>query len=347
MRLIDLKLKVPWRITFDTNPDDCNLHCIMCELHSPFNNKKHNLKRRMPFWIIEKVINETAPLGLKEIIPSTMGEPLLYPDFIKIIDLVKNYNLKLNLTTNGTFPRLGVEKWANLILPIASDIKISINGSNKKIDEEIMQGIKFEKHLANIKKLIEIRNNLFGNKNGTPTITFQVTFMKKNLENLPELLKLAINLGADRFKGHHLWITWPQLQCESLRNDSESITQWNKMVDTLVNIAENWHLKNGKKIVLANVYKIDQDTTNSSNQSDWICPFLGREAWIAWDGTFNVCCSPDNLRKKFGFFGNVKSKNFIDLWNSEQYNSLIKNWGNHEVCKACNMKRPLTDIIGC
>ena len=26
----------PWRITFDTNPDDCNLHCIMCEDHSPY-----------------------------------------------------------------------------------------------------------------------------------------------------------------------------------------------------------------------------------------------------------------------------------------------------------------------
>src|SRR5207253_2951864 len=25
----------PWRITFDTNPDTCNLHCVMCEEHSP------------------------------------------------------------------------------------------------------------------------------------------------------------------------------------------------------------------------------------------------------------------------------------------------------------------------
>ena len=25
----------PWRITFDTNPDDCNLRCVMCEEHSP------------------------------------------------------------------------------------------------------------------------------------------------------------------------------------------------------------------------------------------------------------------------------------------------------------------------
>ena len=28
----------PWRITFDTNPDDCNLHCIMCEDHSPYSS---------------------------------------------------------------------------------------------------------------------------------------------------------------------------------------------------------------------------------------------------------------------------------------------------------------------
>ena len=28
-------LDAPWRITFDTNPDDCNLNCVMCEEHSP------------------------------------------------------------------------------------------------------------------------------------------------------------------------------------------------------------------------------------------------------------------------------------------------------------------------
>jgi hypothetical protein len=24
-----------WRITLDTNPEDCNLQCVMCEEHSP------------------------------------------------------------------------------------------------------------------------------------------------------------------------------------------------------------------------------------------------------------------------------------------------------------------------
>ena len=29
-------MSVPWRITFDTNPDHCNYHCTMCEEHSPY-----------------------------------------------------------------------------------------------------------------------------------------------------------------------------------------------------------------------------------------------------------------------------------------------------------------------
>ena len=32
-----------WRITLDTNPEDCNYHCIMCEEHSRYNHFKENL----------------------------------------------------------------------------------------------------------------------------------------------------------------------------------------------------------------------------------------------------------------------------------------------------------------
>ena len=75
----------PWRITFDTNPDDCNLHCIMCEDHSPYSTtqsdrrKAGRPKRRMGIDLIRRVMEESRGTGLREIIPSTMGEPLLYP----------------------------------------------------------------------------------------------------------------------------------------------------------------------------------------------------------------------------------------------------------------------------
>jgi hypothetical protein len=39
-RFIPKKL---WRITLDTNPEDCNLKCIMCEEHSPYSDFIPNL----------------------------------------------------------------------------------------------------------------------------------------------------------------------------------------------------------------------------------------------------------------------------------------------------------------
>jgi molybdenum cofactor biosynthesis enzyme MoaA len=89
----------------------------------------------MPFETIERVVADAAPNGLREIIPSTMGEPLLYDDFDGIIDLCKRYNVKLNLTTNGTFPRHGATGWAERIAPVTSDVKISWNGATKETQE--------------------------------------------------------------------------------------------------------------------------------------------------------------------------------------------------------------------
>jgi MoaA/NifB/PqqE/SkfB family radical SAM enzyme len=332
------KLPGPWRITFDTNPDLCNLNCIMCDTHSIYNEKKKQSNRIMPIEIIEKVIQSTHPY-LKEIIPSTMGEPLLYPHFDRLIELVKEYNLKLNLTTNGTFPKRDVEEWAWRILPVASDVKISINGATKETAESIMVGLNFEKQIENIRKFIEVRDEILRENINHPTITFQVTFMKKNLEELSKILEMAIDMGVDRLKGHHVWITWLELKSESLKRNNNTISMWNGIVDRLYEIKN----KTKSNIKLDNIYKlnnVENDTNNKPVTDSWGCPFLGKEAWIAWDGTFNVCCAPDNLRKTFGYFGNVNEKDFMELWNSNRYNELIDNWGNNAVCKQCNMRRP-------
>lgn len=121
----------PWRITFDTNPDTCNMRCIMCEEHSPHSGlqaarrREGRQRRLMPFDLIRRVVTDAAPRGLREIVPSTMGEPLLYEHFDDILDLCSRYGVRLNLTTNGTFPRLGAKAWAERIAPVASDVKIS------------------------------------------------------------------------------------------------------------------------------------------------------------------------------------------------------------------------------
>ncbi len=81
----------PWRVTFLTNPDDCNLHCVMCDGHSELARLRDGARaappRRMGISLVRRVLEERKGKGLVEIIPSTMGEPLLWPELDALADL--------------------------------------------------------------------------------------------------------------------------------------------------------------------------------------------------------------------------------------------------------------------
>lgn len=343
------KLEGPWRITFDTNPDDCNHHCIMCEEHSyysPKNRKrtKGNSKRRlMDFNIIQNVVHECSPFGLKEIIPSTMGEPLLYKNFPKIIGLCRGYNVKMNLTTNGSFPSRSAEEWAELIVPVTSDVKISWNGATKELQEEVMVGSNHEKRLEDLKTLLKIRDQHYYGGGNYCSVTLQLTFMKVNLQEIPEIVKLGISLGVDRVKGHHLWVHFNDIAHLSLRKNHDSIKRWNNTAIECIKVARDTILPNGKHIKLDNFHELDPRNINELHHKG-ICPFLAREAWVNHEGRFDPCCAPDDLRRELGNFGNVLDKGLMAIWGGEQYDQLINHYLENDLCKMCNMCKPRGEV---
>lgn len=345
------KLATPWRITFDTNPDDCNLNCIMCEEFSPYSNLKHlrvlngdPIKRRMDFHIIEDVLKQIDTSQLIELIPSTMGEPLLYKNFEDIISICDTYSIKLNLTTNGTFPKKSAQEWAELIVPVTSDVKISWNGADKITAEKIMRGIDFEKNIQNLRDFIKVRDQIHKEGGNFCRVTLQVTFLEINHEELPELVKMAAELGVNRIKGHHLWAHFDEIKSLSMRRDKASIEKWNKTVQLAFKAIEKYKLANGECILLDNFYEID-GLNNDQLLPNAICPFLGREAWIAWDGRLNPCCAPDEQRRGLGDFGNVTTESFLEIWNGQGYNHLVENYLSYDLCKSCNMRRPVEDVM--
>ena len=335
-----------WRITIDTNPEDCNLNCIMCEEHSPYSNfisklyENSRVKRRvMPLEWIDKIFIQAKELGIKEIIPSTMGEPLLYKHFEKIIELCKRHEIKLNLTTNGTFPRKSVKEWANLIVPITSDVKISWNGYSKKIAETVMVGINFEKALENLKEFINVRNEYFKETNNFCRVTLQLTFMKNNMPELSEIIKLAAELDIDRVKGHHLWAHFPEIQDLSFRKDTESIDKWNQYVESAYINQKKILKPNGKQVILENIIPLKKQEVDEVPET-YECPFLNRELWISATGKISPCCAPDNERKALGDFGNIQETSLINVIQSESYQNLVNNYKKIPLCKTCNMRKP-------
>lgn len=336
----------PWRITFDTNPDTCNMRCIMCEEHSPHSPRQterraEGLPRRvMPFELIERVVADAAPHGLREIIPSTMGEPLLYEHFEGILELCSRHAIQLNLTTNGTFPRLGARAWAERIVPMTSDVKISWNGATKATQETIMQGGHWETLLENVRSFIAVRDAHGANGGNRCRVTFQITFLETNVGELANIVRLAIELGVDRVKGHHLWAHFKEIEDLSMRRDAEAIRRWNKAVLDAREIAAAHPLPNGKPILLENIFLLDEDASTDLAPGG-ACPFLGQEAWVSAAGRFDPCCAPDTQRRSLGDFGNLHEQKLMDIWNGATYQELVSTYRNRELCLGCNMRKPV------
>ncbi len=339
------RLQGPWRITFDTNPDLCNLRCIMCEEHSPHSplqirRKEEGRERRvMPFEMIERVVAEAAPRGLREIIPSTMGEPLLYERFEGILDLCRRYDVKLNLTTNGTFPRLGAKAWAELIVPVTSDVKISWNGAKRETHESIMLGSRWDDVIENVRELIRVRDAHASATGHRCRVTFQLTFLEANVDELAGMVGLAIDLGVDRVKGHHLWAHFRAIEDQSMRRSPESIARWNRAVLAAREVAEARRLPNGKHILLENIFLLDASAAEDLAPGG-PCPFLGQEAWVSAEGRFNPCCAPDAQRRTLGELGDLDEQAFMDIWDGDKYRALAETYRNRRLCLGCNMRKP-------
>lgn len=316
----------PWRITIDTNPDQCNFNCIMCDTHSIYNKEFKYTRKSMQKDMLVKIIDEVLSIGVLEIIPTTMGEPLIYENFDVFIDELKNTNTKLNLTTNGTFPN-GIENWALKLLPVLSDIKISINAINPTINEKIMIGDDTIKKTEDIKTFIKLRNEI----NQNVSITLQVTFLKSNLSELENIIKFGIVNGINRIKGHHLWINWNEMNNESLQNSNDKIIEWNNFVESID--------KYKSQIKLVNFNKLELYSDSKILPEEYNCPFLGKELWIDYNGDFNICCAPSKERVKLGYWGNIQNRSISDLFNSSEYYDLLKNYKTKSVCKICPLRK--------
>jgi MoaA/NifB/PqqE/SkfB family radical SAM enzyme len=344
---------LPWRITLDTNPDFCNLNCIMCEDHSPYSESRNSRKKAgtlrpiMKRKLMEKVIREAANLGVSEVIPSMMGEPLLYPYFDDILSLCNELGLTLNLTTNGTFPsrdkHQNVEYWAEKITPIGSDVKISWNGATEETMASVMPGSKLSEHIHNVKRFITVRDRVANKCGNYCSVTMQLTFMEINHHEIIDMVKLALKLGFDRVKGHHLWAHFPEIQDQSMRRDSLAIKRWNAIVSECHTIVAEHNLNHKKQCRLDNFFELDV-TQIDNIAPGGECPFLGKEVWVDPNGRFNVCCAPDQQRKILGDFGDLNTKSLAQIWSGEDYIKLNNDYLSRPLCQGCNMRRPVEAI---
>ncbi|WP_242346498.1 radical SAM/SPASM domain-containing protein [Anaeromyxobacter terrae] len=329
----------PWRITLVTNPDDCNLACAMCECgaaRAP--GRARDAPRRMDPGLARRVLEERRGSPLAEVIPSTMGEPLLWAGLDGLVDLCAADGLALNLTTNGSFPGRGAAAWAARLVPVASDVKLSWNGAVAATAEAVMGGLSFEAAMENVRALVAARDahsRAGGRRCG---VSFQVTAQEANVGELAGIVWLAASLGVDRVKLNHLQPRLPGLEAGSLRRSPAAIARWNAAVRAAREAAEAARLPSGARVILQNAVELAPDPDAPAPRGP--CPFIGREAWIHPDGTFAPCPHPAAARGGLGALGSVAEAPLGAIWAGERFRALVDAYEDHPLCRACPLRRP-------
>lgn len=177
----------PLRSIYMYLTDGCNLNCCHCWL-SPIMHNDDNCYACLDFNLIAKCISEAKPLGLKTI-KLTGGEPLLHPNILKILDLIKHEDLRPIIETNGTLitPELvtSFKQFDNI------SISISLDAMEPAMHDRI-RGVKssFSKAIHGVKMLID--------SNIKPEII--MTLMKINKSQIKSMTVFVEDLGLTTLK---------------------------------------------------------------------------------------------------------------------------------------------------
>jgi len=338
----------PWRLTLVTNPDDCNLACDMCPCgaaralgsSAPVLGSARALDlpgpRRMDPELARAVLRERRGSALREVIPSTLGEPLLWPGLDGLLAGCAAAGLSINVTTNGTFPGRGAAAWGEAILPVSSDLKLSWNGATAATAEAVMPGLDFRRAVEAVSQLVAVRDRLACAGLRRSTVSFQVTVQEANAAELPGIVRLAARLGVDRVKLNQLQPRFPWLSDRALTRSPAALARWNAAAAAARRAAEEVH-RSGAPLVLQNAGPLATDPAAPAPSGP--CPFAGREAWLTWDGRFLPCPHPTADEGALGDFGSTTDRPLGELWEGEAFRRFLAGVPEGPVCRTCSFRR--------
>jgi MoaA/NifB/PqqE/SkfB family radical SAM enzyme len=331
---------LPRRLTVVTNPDECNLACSMCATHAPEARLARAGRPAPPRRLSLRQVTaalEGAPPSLAEVIPSTRGEPLLWGGLPGLVDACAARGLRLNVTTNGTFPGSGAEWWARRLVPACRDVKVSWEGASPELDRSLMGGRDPRRALADLRTLLAVRDEVAAAGAPRCSVSLQVAARGENLDELPALVRLAAAEGLDRVKVNHLQVHFPSLEPASLRGSPEAARRWNDAVRASRVAAEESPRRGGGRVVLQNFLELPED---GARPAPGDCPFVGREAWLEVDGRFLPCPAPAARRGALGDFGSLAEGTLADAWAGEAWTGLREGWRDRAPCRDCSFRRP-------
>jgi MoaA/NifB/PqqE/SkfB family radical SAM enzyme len=297
----------------------CNYRCLMCFQSEDM----HKNGAELDFGIMEKIEHV---LPYVKSVYFTGGEPLLYHEYDRMLEMLGKYRCELSISTNGS---LLSGKRLDMVAKTMRMVKISIDAADPDTYAKIRRNGDFSRVVRNI---IDLQKKKLENNSIYPLVHFSMVAMKSNVAELSKLVVLARNLGVARIRVGHVALNGCQgdLVDESLQYHKEYSDH--HMMKAAVIAREL-----GVELVLPSLFSrsLDSDmkaTTNTACYDTGVCTEPWEYLLIEGDGKTGLCCSNAVAAD------NLTGKSFEEVWNG---------MAAQRIRRALNTDREPPECAGC
>ncbi len=277
----------------------CNLRCPECPsglrtFTRPTGNLKEDFFRR---------IIEELHLDLLYLIFYFQGEPYINPKFLEMVSYARSKGIYTITSTNGHF--LDDDNARKTIESGLDRLIISVDGTTQEVYENYRKEGKLETVLEGARNVVKWKREL---NSETPHIIFQFLVVRPNEHQIPEIYRLAEEIGVDEVK-----LKTAQVYDYKSGND---------LIPTLGKYSRYRQLPDG-------TWSVKNELLNH-------CWKLWHACVISWDGMVVPCCFDKDAIHRLG---DLKKESFREIWRGVAYqnfrNQLTKGRNQIDICTNC------------
>jgi MoaA/NifB/PqqE/SkfB family radical SAM enzyme len=256
------------------------------------------------------------------------GEPLAHPAIPDMVTKAKSCGARVELITNGTL--LTPELSRQLIAARLDRLWVSLDGARPESYADVRLGAELPQVLANISAFRGARPPAH---NPMPEIGIAFVAMRRNVADVPDLLRLGAQLGARYYMITNVLPHTPEMCNEilyehALADISYLQSPWVPAIN-LPKLDVNEFTGDILLQVLRSHRNVTFAGSNLGSGNDR-CPFIDQgAAAVGWDGGFSPCL--DLLHEHISYLhgrprhtrryivGNVAETDLLELWNDPEH----------------------------
>jgi radical SAM protein with 4Fe4S-binding SPASM domain len=274
---------------------------------------------------------------LQELHLQGMGEPMMHPQLFEMVTYAVRRGV--TVTTNSNLTLMSHGRAEQCIRSGLHVLHVSLDGATAESYEDIRQGAKFERVLNNIHKVCRAKNRLGSH---TPLLRLVVVVMRRNLEELPDLVRLAHQCSIHSIFVQHLSQEFGESSMLPRYEPMHAFVQKETLMGEDPHRVERYFAAArsvaAELAVELRLPRIQPASCTGRGATPHACDWPWSRAYVTYQGYAIPCCmiaTPDRLH-----MGNMIEHGVETIWNGRQYQTFRNQLDSDEppeLCRACSV----------